>query len=156
MRSRSEDDAREISRIADQLRRVCDGPAWLGPSLKELLSGIDEHRARRRPIAGAHTIWELVLHITAWLRIARERLSATETRDHTADEDWPPMAGSWSGTLETLNRERDQLEQAILTFAPERLDDPAPASEPQTFYILLHGVIQHIAYHAGQIAVLKK
>ena len=149
-------DASEVSRIADQLRRVCDGGAWLGPSLKEVLSGVDEDRARRRPIARAHTIWELVLHVTAWIRIARERLSATETRGHTDRENWPPMASSWQDTLALLEREIDALEEAILAFPSERLDDDAPAPEPQTFYVLLHGVVQHIAYHAGQIAVLQK
>ncbi len=160
MSSSREDPSDEISRIADQLRRVCDGPSWLGPSLKELLSGIDQPRAQHRPIATAHTIWELILHIAAWMRIARERLSATKTRDHSAEENWPAqtptIAGAWTDALETLNRELDQLEQAILAFPPERLNHTAPASEPQTFYILLHGVVQHIAYHAGQIAILKK
>lgn len=151
-----QDSSNEIARIANQLRRVCDGPAWLGPSLQELLAGIDQERAQRRPIEGAHTIWELVSHIAAWMRIARERLSATETRDHTAEENWPPMAGSWSDALATRKREADELHRAILAFPPERLNDTAPASEPQTFYILLHGVVQHIAYHAGQIALLKK
>jgi hypothetical protein len=28
--------------------------------------------------------------------------------------------------------------------------------ERYTFYYLLHGVIQHNLYHAGQIAILKK
>ncbi|MGH8163979.1 MAG: hypothetical protein ACREP1_06565, partial [Rhodanobacteraceae bacterium] len=73
----------ETARIADQLRRVYEGHAWLGPSLKELLSGIDEAHAARRPIPHVHTIWELVLHITAWMRIGRDRLSATKTRDET-------------------------------------------------------------------------
>lgn len=131
-------------------------PSLARPSLKELLSDIGEDRARRRPIEGAHTIWELVLHIAAWMRIARERFSATATRDHTAEENWPPTTGSLSDALATLNRERAEFEQAILAFPPERLNDTAPAPEPQTFYILLHGVVQHIAYHAGQIALLKK
>lgn len=156
MPAHHENASSEVSRIADQLRRVCDGPAWLGPSLKQLLSGVDENLARRRSIEGAHTIWELVLHISAWMRIARERLSASETRDHTAEENWPPMTGSWRDVLAALDRELDQLEQATFAFPSERLDDAVPASEPQTFYILLHGVVQHIAYHAGQIALLKK
>ena len=146
----------ETSLIQDQLKRVHEGPAWLGPSLKELLSGVDEEQAARRPIAGAHSIWELVLHITAWLRIARERLSATAVRDHTEEENWPPIMGSWQNALKALERETRALAQAVSSFPPERLNDPAPASEPQTFYVLLHGVVQHTACHAGQIALLKK
>jgi uncharacterized damage-inducible protein DinB len=154
--SETEPKPTEVSRIADQLRRVCQGEAWLGPSLKEVLAGIDELRARRRPIEGAHTIWEIVAHVTAWMRIARERLSATTTRDHTAEENWPAMNGSWEDVLARVERELHELEEAILAFPSERLDEVAPASEPQTFYILLHGVVQHIAYHAGQIALLRK
>ncbi len=146
----------ETELIADQLRRVYQSPAWLGLSLKELLSSVDEKRAAERSLPGAHTIWELVLHITAWMRIARERLSASKTRDHTDEENWPEMTGGWQDALTHLETEERALEQAILAFPPERLKDPAPATEPQTFYILFHGVIQHTAYHAGQIALLKK
>ena len=146
----------EVERIADQLRRVYEGPSWLGPSVKELISDIDEERARRHSLAGVHTIWELALHITTWLRIARERLSATQALDATPEEDWPPMAGAWEDAKSSLAGEMRAVEQAILKFPEERLREPAPAREPQSFYELLHGVIQHTAYHAGQIALLKK
>jgi uncharacterized damage-inducible protein DinB len=146
----------ETQRIAKQLSRLYKGPSWLGPSLKELLSDIDEVRARRRILPAAHTIWELVLHIAAWLSIARERLSAPETRDATAEEDWPPMAGSWPDATSLLQSEVNALEQALRAFPDDRLQQRAPATEPQLFYEMLHGVIQHSAYHAGQIALLKK
>lgn len=152
----SKGQARETARIADQLRRVYEGKAWLGPALTEILSDVTEQQAVRRPIRNAHTIWELVLHITAWMRIGRERLEATKTRDYPEDENWPPMAGSWQDALATLEREERQLEEAILKFPDERLNEPAPATEPQTFYELLHGIVQHAAYHGGQIMLLKK
>jgi uncharacterized damage-inducible protein DinB len=148
--------ASEAARIADQLRRVYEGPAWLGPALKPILSEITQNQAARRPIGSAHTIWELTLHIAAWMRIARERLAATQTRDHTEDENWPAMAGSWQDALTMLEREERQLEQAMSSFPDKRLNETAPATEPQTFYELLHGVVQHTAYHAGQIVLLMK
>ncbi|HEX4228732.1 MAG TPA: DinB family protein [Bryobacteraceae bacterium] len=146
----------ETARIANELRLLHDGTSWLGPSLKELLSGVDETRARLRPLRDSHTIWELVLHMAAWLRIARERLSVTSVRDASEAENWPPMEGSWEDAKALLDAETTALEQAILQFPEERLDERVPASQPQTFYVLLHGVIQHSAYHGGQIAILKK
>ncbi len=146
----------ETERIADQLRRIYEGPSWLGPSIQKLLSDVDEERARRRTLPGAHTIWELVLHITAWLRIARERLVATEIREPDSAEDWPAIREDWEEAKSALEAEVHALGQAILKFPDERLEERAPAVEEQTFYQLLHGVIQHSAYHAGQIAVLKK
>ncbi|MBV9612991.1 MAG: DinB family protein [Acidobacteriaceae bacterium] len=156
MASYSEAVNNESARIAGELHRVYHGHAWLGPALEEILSGIDARGAAQRPIPGAHTIWELVLHISAWMSIARERLSATEIREPSSEEDWPPITGSWQDALADLQREARDLEQAVRTFPDLRLDEAAPAREPQTFYILLHGAVQHTAYHAGQIALLKK
>ena len=146
----------ETERIAEQLRLVFEGPSWLGPALDVLLADISEDTASNRPLAGAHTIWELVLHIEAWLRIACVRLTASTPVDPTEDENWPAPGGSWRDAINCLRTEMTVLHKAILDFAPERLDELAPAAELQTFYVLLHGVIQHSAYHAGQIAILKK
>jgi uncharacterized damage-inducible protein DinB len=146
----------ETARIADQLRRMYQGSAWHGPSLKELLKDVTEEKAARRPMPLAHSIWEIALHVAAWMRIGRDRLFATENRDPAPEENWPAVAGSWPEALTTLDREFDELERAILAFPDDRLNDPAPGTEPQTYYILMHGVIQHIGYHAGQIALLNK
>ncbi len=145
-----------IHRIVDQLSRVYRGPAWHGPSLQELLADVTEEIAARRLIEGAHTIQELVLHIAAWMRIARERLTATEVRDATPEENWPAM-GEWVEALaEELEGKQRALEEAVLAFPADRLNRLAPATERQTFYVLLEGVVQHNLYHAGQIALLKK
>ena len=146
----------ETSRIADQMQRAYKGPAWHGPSLKAILLDVTEDKARLHPPNGAHSIWEIVLHITAWMRIARERLSAKETHKVTDDEDWPPPKISWNETLAELAAEEKALHDAIVKFPDERLNEQAPAVEPQTYYTLLHGVVQHITYHSGQIILLNK
>ena len=147
---------KETFLIADQLRRVYDGPSWLGPNLRELLSGVSAERAKQRPLSKAHSIWEITLHITTWLRVALERLSASEICDPTTEEDWPSVSGTWPEACTQLEAAVKALEQAILAFPSDRLHRPAPASEPQTYYVLLHGIVQHCAYHAGQIALLAK
>ena len=133
-----------------------EGPAWHGPALLEVLAGVTADQAESRTIPGAHTIHELVAHLAAWLRIARERLTASSIRDHSDEENWPTTLPAWETSLTQLEAAEHDLEAAVLQFPLERLHDVAPATEPQTFYVLLHGVIQHGAYHAGQIALLKK
>jgi len=39
----------ESTRIADQLRRAFDGEAWHGPSVLEVLDGVDARTASRAP-----------------------------------------------------------------------------------------------------------
>ena len=55
--------------IADSLRRTLTGPMWHGAAVNQLLSGLSAADAACRPIAGAHTIWELVLHMAAWASV---------------------------------------------------------------------------------------
>jgi uncharacterized damage-inducible protein DinB len=150
------DQNRETCRIADQLRRAFKGPAWHGPSLKAILLDVSEDRAALQPPNGAHSIWEIVLHITAWMRIARERLAATAPHHVSDEEDWPRPNRSWKDTLDLLAAEEEALYEAIQNFPDDRLNNSAPATEPQTYYILLHGVVQHTLYHAGQIILLNK
>jgi uncharacterized damage-inducible protein DinB len=146
----------ETARIADQLHRSYAGKAWHGPSLSELLADVTQEQASRRPDNGGHTIWELVLHVTAWMRIARERLGSKSVRQVADEENWPPVTGVWADAVAELHREARALEEATLVFPDDKLNRRAPAVEPQSYYGLLHGVIQHNIYHAGQIAILKK
>lgn len=146
----------ETSRIADQLHRAYRGPAWHGPSLKAILADVNPDKVGDRPPNGAHSIGEIVLHITAWMRIAKERLTAAKPRAISEDEDWPISGSSWRDTLAALEEAEQALEEAIRNFPDERLGERAPANEPQTYYTLMHGVVQHTLYHAGQIILLNK
>ena len=66
----------EIDRIIDQLEREHAGDPWHGSPLSAILDGITAGDAALKPLAGAHSIWELVLHMTAWKREVRRRLSS--------------------------------------------------------------------------------
>ncbi len=148
----------EVERIADQLRRAYEGEAWHGPPLKEILAGITAEQATRRVVANAHTIWELVLHIAAWESIVRRRLGG-EAVKATPEMDWPPVRdaseAAWKGALDALERGNRQLRQAIAALSDDQLREKV-VGEKYSAYGMLHGVIQHDLYHAGQIAILKK
>jgi len=149
----------EIKRIKSQLRRAYEGEAWHGPSLKELLSDVTAERAARRPLESAHSIWELVLHISAWERIVRLRLMSETAIEPTDEENFPPVRDTgeeaWKETLMQLEAGNHALRDTIAQLDESRLDDIVPGA-PYSVYFMLHGVIQHDLYHAGQIALLKK
>ena len=150
--------SREISRLIDQLERAYAGDAWLGMPVRELLSGVDAGSAAAHPIAGAHSIWELVSHITYWLDAAARRLGG-EAVDPRHDEDWPatpqPTAAEWTSTLAALQASHERLLAAVRRLDERALDGPVPG-HAYTRYVLLHGVLQHTLYHAGQIGLLKR
>ncbi|MGH9650586.1 MAG: DinB family protein [Terriglobales bacterium] len=148
----------EVERIVDQLRRAYEGEAWHGPPLKQILAGVTAEQAARRPVANAHAIWELVLHIAVWESVVRRRL-AGEVTDPSPEQDWPPgrdtSEAAWKKALADLEHGHLQLRQSIALLSDDQLSDKAPGKD-YSLYGMLHGVIQHDLYHAGQIAPLKK
>ena len=70
----------EVFRLNEQLRRALQGDAWHGPSVLELLAGLSASQAASHPIAGAHSIWELVLHIRTDYDLLRLSRSTTGRR----------------------------------------------------------------------------
>jgi uncharacterized damage-inducible protein DinB len=151
--------AAEVSRLEEQLRRALEGKGWHGPSVLESLAGVSAAQAASCPIAGAHSIWELVLHLGSDYDLVLRRL-AGDGRPLTAAEDWPvcpaPTEENWRQTVQELTRLNRKLPQAVRDFADERLDDPLVPEAPYTAYTQFIGVTQHNLYHAGQIALLKR
>ena len=147
----------EVDRMLDELVMAYQGPAWHGPSVREVLDGIDAATAARRPIADAHTIAEIVEHVAAWEDIVRRRIGG-EKVEVTDEMDWPRAgagAEGWARTLERLDRGHHALRDAVRAFPETRLDEVSSDGR-STHYVLIHGAIQHDLYHAGQIAILRK
>lgn len=149
----------EGPRIAEQLRRAFEGEAWHGPALMELLAGVGDTEAAARPLPGAHTIWEIVHHVAAWEAIGLRRLQGERLVDVSQAEDWPPVvertAAAWARDLEAARQGNARLRAAVAALDDARLTAMVPGMDYDN-YVLLHGVVQHDLYHAGQIAVLKK
>ena len=149
----------ELKRLNDQLNRAFQGKAWHGPSVSEVLAGVTAEQAAAHPIPGAHSIWELTLHIATWERVGRRRIEEFTPIDVSDEEDWPPVTHTsdeaWAETLDELRHNHEALRAAIRGLEEARLEDIVPGTE-YSVYFLLHGVIQHDLYHAGQIALLKK
>ncbi|MGA2741640.1 MAG: DinB family protein [Bryobacteraceae bacterium] len=150
----------EVSRILDQLHRAYQGPAWHGPALREILTGVTWQTAAQRPIRGAHTIWELVLHITVWISVPTQRIEGAEIPTLPPDHDWPaapePSESAWQQAVDRLAEAQRNLESAVRQLTDERLREKVLGEVPYSIYTMLHGVVQHNLYHAGQIALLKK
>ncbi|MFB0551516.1 MAG: DinB family protein [Nitrososphaeria archaeon] len=149
----------EIERIVDQLERAYDGRAWHGPSVIKLLSGVEADEAAARPLEGRHTIWELVLHIAAWDDVVRRVLKGEKMASLSGEEDWPPVGSTgeaaWRQDVDELKRVHKELVEALSGFSEARLDETVHGAS-FSFYTMLHGVVQHDLYHAGQIAILKR
>jgi uncharacterized damage-inducible protein DinB len=148
----------EVARIADQLKHAFEADPWHGPALLEVLEGVNAAQAAARPLANAHSIWELVQHLTAWKRAVCVRLGG-QAIELVGEKDWPPVGdtseAAWQKTLAELKEAHKQVMRAVEELPDARLEDKVPGRD-HTVYFMLHGLAQHDAYHGGQIALLKK
>lgn len=108
--------------IADDVARMTDGEAWHGPSITENLSGVTAEQAAARPIPEAHSIWEIVSHMTAWANEVAERLNRS-ARPLMGVEDWPAVpdtsSEAWEQSTHELRRAHQRLRAAIREFPPD-------------------------------------
>ncbi|MDQ3133509.1 MAG: DinB family protein [Acidobacteriota bacterium] len=155
----------EIERLVDQLQRAFYAEAWCGPSLLEALADVTAARAAARPLARAHSIWEIVAHVSGWKRTVHQRLEGQPVR--LPDEgDWPPVTDpsvrGWQETLVKLKARHDALLAAVRGLDDARLEVVLLTESSRetgggvSCYVTLHGAAQHDLYHGGQISLLKK
>lgn len=132
---------------------------WHGPALVDLVGDVSAGDAHAHPVPGAHSIWELVYHMTAWTEIVRERLASPGMVEPTPDEDWPPVrdssADAWRSAVERLKAAHRELAADVAVLDDSRLIGRVPGRE-HSVLAMLHGIVEHDAYHAGQIAILKR
>lgn len=156
----------ECSRIADLLSRTLNGDPWYGSPLLELIAGLEPEEAARHPLAGAHSIWEVLLHMTGWIREIQARLGGAEPGEPAAG-DWPALTGNtaadWERTRADLVSAHEELYKALEAYPDSRLDETVGfiTRSPElgtgvSYYVMLHGLVQHNVYHSAQIATLRR
>jgi uncharacterized damage-inducible protein DinB len=158
------------TRVANHIERTVTGPMWHGPALLDVLKGVACDQALARPLPHAHTIWEIVLHVTAWSDIARQRLKGQMTGDPTPEQDWPPVpsalpsagsvstidvAAEWRRAVERMAQSHRDLAADTRLLTDQQIAGAVPGLD-YTVSVLLRGIVEHGTYHGGQIALLRK
>jgi uncharacterized damage-inducible protein DinB len=151
----------ETSRIQQLIKNSWEGPMWHGSFLKDVLKDIDAEKAFRKPAAGSHNIYELVMHLCCWRNFVYQHLAghADYTVEINSTIDWPTQydanEASWNEALRLLEKSQNELVEALANFDDTQLDRSMHGRKFR-WYDLLHGVVEHDIYHSAQIAILKK
>lgn len=147
--------------FANELRKGYSGDAWHGNCVSAIISSVSKDQIFKRPIPTAHTIAELVLHLTSWTEEVFSRLEGNLAKE--------PEKGDWPMAKEETMQEWDAIlsdfrlaNEKLLNLAREISEDQwrttvNQVSGPRVNYFeLFNGLVQHHAYHAGQISLLLK
>ncbi len=147
----------QVATLLDELKRIHNGGAWHGPSVREALAGVTVEQAASRPLPGAHSIWELVLHLAAWEKLIGRRLEGQ--RANEPEEGDFPAAGAteeaWVQALAQLENAHERLLGLVTKLTDADLDRVVVGKD-YSWGFMLRGAVNHSAYHAGQIGRLNK
>ncbi|MBN1212819.1 MAG: DinB family protein [candidate division Zixibacteria bacterium] len=152
----------EVNRILKLLEVSFDSEGWLFPGMNDSLIGVTCEAATLRPIVAAHNIIEIVQHVARWEDTAFKWLTGEKPElIYRPPEvwDWSEInEGSeeqWSAAVKEIRANHDRLVAAVAQLDDRDLSRRVPKGD-YTVTELLHAIIQHNLYHAGQIALLKK
>lgn len=156
----------ELQLVIDQLQRMYAGRAWHGPSLTEALDGVDVDLATKRVGHSAHSIFDLVHHVAAWIGEAHARIGGRvpqmpDDGDFPASDD-VPTAADWTELRQRLDTNHATLIADLNFLDPGRLSETISTAatpelgEDRTVLSVLHGLVQHNAYHIGQIVLIRR
>lgn len=150
------------------LRQHHAGEPWHGPSRMTLLQDVTAEMAAWHPGAGAHSIWETVLHMRSWTDEVRERAEG-KVPDRTAEPvggDWPAVTdtseAAWRTAVASLEAAHARLLAAVEEMTDAQLSARVgvTAEAPQGTGIrvrtMLRSLAEHDVYHCGQVSLLKR
>jgi uncharacterized damage-inducible protein DinB len=151
--------------IQQQFDHAFHGQPWHGKSAMEIIESSDPQKVFAHWIPNAHSIAELVLHLTVWTEEAMDRLRGQEAGTPNRG-DWPPVTEttvqSWQRMVEGFRSAHKKLMEMTADFSSADWDhktiDHREDSEDlaDNYAELVNGIIQHLAYHSGQISLLQK
>jgi len=145
------------SLLAKQFDMIFHSNHWYA-SLQDLLHAVTPEEAIQRPIQGGHTIFELLHHLMYSAEEVTERLRGRPSQwDESRSWVETPAslsAEAWSRLIERYAEVRQTFREAALSLGDEAflVTDPERPSP----YDLVQNLLHHEAFHAGQIAYVRR
>jgi uncharacterized damage-inducible protein DinB len=146
--------------LRDQIARSLD---WTDAhvSFDEAVAELSAGLVGRRPEGLPHSMWELVEHI----RIVQRDLLDFCTAPHYEERSWPDDywpsnpapagAEQWDGSIRGIRADREALKQLALNPDVDLLA-PVPNGTGQCYLRELLLVLDHTAYHVGQLVLARR
>jgi len=151
--------------IVNEIKKAFNGDAWHGNHVMQTLNNVQPENAFKHFSPNAHSIAEIALHLTSWTEEVSSRLSGNLAVEPEMG-DWPAISEkspqAWEKIIFNFKIANEQLIRFCENIKPNQWDDATKDERNATLGTgvtnaeLLNGLIQHHAYHSGQIAILSK
>ena len=151
--------------LSHRLEDIWNGTPWYGDPSDKILAGISAADAARQLVPGTHTIWQIVLHMTAWTEAVGARVRGAGAKAPERG-DWPNVESTspeaWATVLADLATARKELLAEIDATHEEDIQIHVKNHSPPFSDTGISragtvvGLIEHDVYHLGQVALLKR
>ena len=144
--------------IAKLFRDVHFGENWTGSNLKDQLADVTWRQATTQ-VYSFNTIATLVYHAHYFVRVVSKVLKE-ETLDGNDKYSFahPPILSQedWEKLLAQIWADAETFADLIEWLPESKLWEDFSDNKYGNYYRNIHGVIEHIHYHLGQIVLIKK
>lgn len=151
----------ETKKIINLLNAAYNKQPWHGESLRASLDNLNAAQAAQRPLANTKPIWEYVLHLIQWRIFCIKKLQNNAAFDIELNTtmDWPELIDrsdlAWKNTLIELDKTQEEFINLLKQMDDSKLEETV-SNRTYPFYSLVYGILQHDAYHQGQINLIRK
>lgn len=137
------------------VQQTYDKQRWFVP-LRDSVEDLTAAQARWRAAPGRHSIWQLVRHVTHYTRLVNRMLDGEAAPENWREGEWDEGEdeSAWRAEVQALIEEHDGLRRRLDSLDAPRLLAPLPGGRAPAWFRLF-GNLYHIAYHVGQIRVVR-
>ena len=149
---------KETQHITKLFEDLYDGDPWIDVTILGVLRNISPQKAAKKIAPARNSIWQIVNHIVSWrenvlLRVQGNVINTPNNNYFIEIADISETA--WQQSLERLQNSQQQWITFLKHFDESEFDTIYPGNK-MSYYEHIHGIIQHDAYHLGQIVLLTK
>lgn len=148
---------KETERISELFEKIYHGDSWIGETLMGTLETISAETAAKKTNPW-NSIWEITNHIISWRENVLQRVqgsikNAPPDNYFTAVKYQSEQA--WQNTLQNLKNSQENWIGFLKKMNEADLEKIYPDNNA-SYYHNIQGIVQHDAYHLGQIILLAK
>ncbi|MBD0374834.1 MAG: DinB family protein [Flavisolibacter sp.] len=146
------------AQIAKHFREVHFGGNWTAVNLKDNLADVTWQQATTQ-VYSFNTIATLVYHMNYYVSAVMKVLQGEPL--HAKDQysfDHPPIASQqdWEKLLDKMWTDAEAFASLIEQLPLSKLGETFVDEKYGNYYRNLHGIIEHMHYHLGQIVLIRK
>jgi len=135
----------EIQNIKILFDKTFNGPAWHGPSVKEVLKDLS-HEDVLKSVGNAHNITEIVFHMIAWRNFLINKLKGQESYDVSKADNFQKFEHiseqEWTNLKDRLENSQKEL-QDLLSKVDDDILNQKIGMRGYNFYTLMPLPITH-------------